>query len=92
MGKEGSGRVALVLGAGNQVAVAALDILHQLIIEDCVVVCKMNPVNEYYGPYIRCVLGLGAMILSSKLACILILGLKNLVFSWTCVQGHKHKR
>lgn len=59
--------MSLVLGAGNQVAVAALDILHQLIIEDCVVVCKMNPVNEYYGPYIRCVLGFGDTTVLCKL-------------------------
>lgn len=49
---EGMGKVALVLGAGNQTAVAALDILHKLIAENAVVICKMNPVNEYVGPYL----------------------------------------
>jgi hypothetical protein len=49
---EALGKVALVLGAGNQTAVAALDILHKLIAENAVVICKMNPVNEYAGPYL----------------------------------------
>lgn len=50
---EVAGKVALVLGAGNQTPVAALDILHKLVAENAVVVCKMNPVNEYAGPFIR---------------------------------------
>jgi hypothetical protein len=45
-------RVALVLGAGNQLPVVATDILHVLIAEDAVAVVKMNPVNEYLGPFI----------------------------------------
>lgn len=45
--------VGLVLGAGNQTPVAPLDILHVLLVENLVVVCKMNPVNEYLGPYLR---------------------------------------
>ena len=46
--------MALVLGAGNQTPVACMDILHKLLMDDAVVVCKMNPVNEYLGPFIRC--------------------------------------
>ena len=34
--------------------VAALDIAHKLLVEDQVVVCKMNPVNAWAGPFIRC--------------------------------------
>lgn len=49
----GAGAVALVLGAGNQAAVAPLDVLHKLVAEDSVVICKMNPVNEYVGPFLR---------------------------------------
>lgn len=45
--------VAVVLGAGNQTPVAALDILHVLVATNHVVVCKMNPVNEYMGPFLR---------------------------------------
>ena len=52
-GEKLPGEVALVLGAGNQTPVACMDILHKLLLDDAVVVCKMNPVNEYLGPYIR---------------------------------------
>ena len=55
-GEKGKGSVALVLGAGNQTAVAAMDVLHKLVMHDAVVVCKMNPVNEWLGPYLRCAL------------------------------------
>ncbi len=53
-GKKAEGHVALVLGAGNQTPVACMDILHKLFVDDAVVVCKMNPVNEYLGKFIRC--------------------------------------
>jgi hypothetical protein len=53
-GKKAAGQVSLVLGAGNQTPVACMDILHKLFVDDAVVVCKMNPVNEYMGSYIRC--------------------------------------
>ena len=52
-GKRVTGQVSLVLGAGNQTPVACMDILHKLFAEDAVVVCKMNPVNEYLGKFIR---------------------------------------
>jgi hypothetical protein len=48
-----AGHVALVLGAGNQTPVACMDILHKLFVDDAVVICKMNPVNEYLGKFIR---------------------------------------
>lgn len=64
--KEGNapsqGRVALVLGAGNQASVICHDILHMLMAEDAVVICKMNPVNEYLGPYIRSAPGLQCIV------------------------------
>lgn len=52
-GERAAGQVSLVLGAGNQTPVACMDILHKLFVDDAVVVCKMNPVNEYLGSYIR---------------------------------------
>lgn len=52
-GKKLEGEVSLVLGAGNQTPVACMDILHKLFFDDAVVICKMNPVNEYLGKYIR---------------------------------------
>ncbi len=45
--------MSLVLGAGNQIAVVCTDILNKLVVEGSVVICKMNPVNEYLGPIIR---------------------------------------
>jgi hypothetical protein len=47
------GRVALVLGAGNVASIGPMDVLHKLFIEDQVCVLKMNPVNEYLGPFIE---------------------------------------
>jgi len=43
--------VSLVLGAGNVGSIAPLDVLHVLYAEGCVVVVKMNPVNDYLSPY-----------------------------------------
>lgn len=41
------GKVALVLGAGNVSAITPLDCLHKLILENQVVILKMNPINDY---------------------------------------------
>ncbi len=46
-------KVSLVLGAGNVAAISATDVLHKLFIDNQVVVLKMNPVNDYAGPYIE---------------------------------------
>ena len=45
------GRVALVLGAGNVSSIAPMDALYKLYAGNQVVVLKMNPVNEYLGPF-----------------------------------------
>ena len=42
--------VALVLGAGNISSIAPLDVLHKLLVENRVVLLKMNPVNDYLTP------------------------------------------
>lgn len=52
-GKDLSGTVALVLGAGNVASIGPTDVLYKLFVEDQVVVLKMNPVNEYLGPVIE---------------------------------------
>jgi aldehyde dehydrogenase (NAD(P)+) len=44
------GAVALVLGAGNVSAIVPLDIADRMINCGQVVICKMNPVNDYLGP------------------------------------------
>jgi acyl-CoA reductase-like NAD-dependent aldehyde dehydrogenase len=46
------GQVALVLGAGNVSAIAPMDALYKLFAEDAVVLLKMNPVNQYIGPFL----------------------------------------
>lgn len=52
-GKTPEGKVSLVLGAGNQSSIGPMDVLYKLFVEDEVVVLKMNPVNEYVGPFIE---------------------------------------
>ena len=54
--KDPSGRVTLVLGAGNVSAIPMLDTLYSLVADGDVVVLKMNPVNENYGPVFEKVL------------------------------------
>lgn len=48
-----TGKVALVLGAGNINAIPVLDVLHKLYHEGQVVVLKMNPVNDYLTPVFK---------------------------------------
>ena len=50
---EGEGKVALVLGAGNLGSIGPMDALYKLFVENEVVVLKMNPVNEYLGPFLE---------------------------------------
>lgn len=45
-----TGRVALVLGAGNVSAIPAQDVLTKLFNDGAVCVLKMNPVNAWLGP------------------------------------------
>ena len=55
--KDPDGELALVLGAGNVSAIVPLDILDRMINCGEVVVCKMNPVNEYLGPVFEAIFG-----------------------------------
>ena len=48
-----SGKVALVLGAGNVSSIGPMDALYKLFVEKQVVVLKTNPVNAYLGPLIE---------------------------------------
>ena len=50
--KSPKGKVALVLGAGNVASIGPMDALYKLFVEGQVVILKMNPVNEYLGPFI----------------------------------------
>ncbi len=51
-----SGKVALVLGAGNIAAIAPLDCFQKLFLENQVVLLKMNPVNAYLTDYLNAAL------------------------------------
>ncbi len=48
-----TGKVALVLGAGNIAAISPLDAFQKLFLENQVVILKMNPVNDYLTGYLR---------------------------------------
>lgn len=48
-----TGKVALVLGAGNVASIGPMDVLYKLFVENQVCVLKMNPVNDYTGPYVE---------------------------------------
>jgi hypothetical protein len=45
-----SGKLGLVLGAGNVSSIGATDVLYKMFIENQVVLLKMNPVHEALGP------------------------------------------
>ncbi len=52
-GGRDEGGVCLVLGAGNVSSIAPTDTISKLFNDDRVVVLKMNPVNEYVGPFLE---------------------------------------
>lgn len=49
--KDRKGKICAVLGAGNVGALVPGDFMHKLFVEGQVVALKMNPVNEYLGPF-----------------------------------------
>lgn len=51
--KSSTGRVALVLGAGNNESATSTDILYKLFVENQVAIVKMSPVKDYEGPSIE---------------------------------------
>lgn len=51
--KQAKGGIAVVLGAGNQSSIPAMDVLHKLVVDGEVCLLKMNPVNEQLGPVIE---------------------------------------
>ena len=62
-----TGKVALVLGAGNVASIAPLDCFQKLFVEHQVVILKMNPVNDYLidflKPALRSLIEFGALAL-----------------------------
>jgi len=49
--KDRKGQICVVLGAGNLGALVSGDVMHKMFVEGQVVALKMNPVNEYLGPF-----------------------------------------
>jgi acyl-CoA reductase-like NAD-dependent aldehyde dehydrogenase len=58
-----TGKVCLVLGAGNLPGIPVTDVLDKLFVQNQVVLLKMNPVNDYIGPLLeegfRCLIEAG---------------------------------
>jgi aldehyde dehydrogenase (NAD(P)+) len=49
--RDPEGRVSLVLGAGNVSSIPPMDALYKMFVDGNVCLVKMNPVNEYLGPF-----------------------------------------
>jgi aldehyde dehydrogenase (NAD(P)+) len=47
------GGVSLILGAGNVASIPPMDVFSKMFVEGFVCLLKMNPVNEWAGPYIE---------------------------------------
>ena len=47
------GRLVLILGAGNVSSIPPMDVLYKMFVEGSVCVLKMNPVNEWVGPFLE---------------------------------------
>lgn len=48
-----AGKVAVVLGAGNNAAIGPSDLIHKLFVEGQVCMYKHHPVNEYLAPFME---------------------------------------
>jgi len=51
--KDPQGAVSLVLGAGNVSSIPATDVLYKMFVDGNVCILKMNPVNEWAGPFLE---------------------------------------
>jgi acyl-CoA reductase-like NAD-dependent aldehyde dehydrogenase len=51
--RDPEGKVSLVLGAGNVSSIPIMDVLAKMFIDGHVCVLKMNPVNEWVGPFLE---------------------------------------
>ena len=51
--REPDGGVAVILGAGNVASIPPMDVATKMFAEGFVCVLKMNPVNEWVGPYLE---------------------------------------
>ena len=51
--RDPEGGVSLILGAGNVASIPPMDVFAKMFIEGFTCLLKMNPVNEWAGPYIE---------------------------------------
>jgi aldehyde dehydrogenase (NAD(P)+) len=51
--RDPEGRVSLILGAGNVASIPPMDVLYKMFVDGSVCLLKMNPVNEYLGPFLE---------------------------------------
>jgi hypothetical protein len=51
--RDPEGGVSAILGAGNVSSIPALDVATKLFVDGLVCVLKMNPVNEWVGPFVE---------------------------------------
>jgi acyl-CoA reductase-like NAD-dependent aldehyde dehydrogenase len=51
--RDPEGEVALILGAGNVSSIPPMDALYKMFVDGAVCVVKMNPVNEWVGPFLE---------------------------------------
>jgi acyl-CoA reductase-like NAD-dependent aldehyde dehydrogenase len=49
--RDPEGGVSLVLGAGNVASIPPMDALYKMFVDGNVCIVKLNPVNEYLGPF-----------------------------------------
>jgi aldehyde dehydrogenase (NAD(P)+) len=49
--RDPEGAVSLVLGAGNVASIPPMDAFYKMFVDGSVCLLKMNPVNEYLGPF-----------------------------------------
>jgi hypothetical protein len=50
--KPTEGKVTVILGAGNVASIPPLDTIYKMFVDGYTAVLKMNPVNEYLGPFL----------------------------------------
>src|SRR5207302_4132142 len=51
--RDPEGAVSLILGAGNVSSIPPMDVLYKMFVEGQVCLLKMNPVNEWVGPFLE---------------------------------------
>jgi len=51
--QDPQGGVSVILGAGNVSSIPAMDVASKLFVDGFVCVLKMNPVNEWVGPFVE---------------------------------------